>query len=233
MKRLYVLLLAMLLVLTGCAGKERTKDASARKTICPYKIEHKRDFVEITLRDRKKQGFLWEVQMMPEEVCKVTQRSSGKGKTAQYRITAQEAGAAQVTFIAAKQDQPDSFILNMMVNVDEDRKVTVTAYQHQELQNAVVEEDGMNYMWNVDTNGVLHFAFMDEENRWYITSDENSVCTLFDKLATPDGCEFSARAKGEGKTSVGLICEKAQRQINIVIEADEDGNLEVTSVQEQ
>lgn len=233
MKRLCVLLLAMLLVLTGCAGKERVKDASVRKTICPYKIDHTRDFVEITLRDSEKQGFLWEVQIMPEEICKVTQRSSGKGKTAKYHITALEEGAAKVTFTAAKQDQPVSFILDMMVNVDEDGKVTVSAYQHQELQNAVVEENGMNYMWNVDSNGVLHFAFLDEENRWYITSNENSVCTLFDKLATPDGCEFSARAKGAGKTSVSLICEKTQRQINIVIEADADGNLEVTSVQEQ
>ena len=233
MKKLCVLILAMLMVLTGCAGKEKIRDASVRKTVCPYKINHKRDFVEITLRDGKKQDLLWDVQMNPEGICQLKQIKTTKARTVKYCVTGGEDGAALLTFTAAKQDQPASFVLYLLVNVDQKGKVTISDYQHQDLSSASVEEDGLQYKWYVDVDGVLHFDFFNNEDSWHVSSDSDDVCDISNKLSTPSGCTFSAKAKSKGKCSVVLMGKTTQRRVDVTIKVDKEGNMEVTSVQEQ
>ena len=49
MKRVYALLLAMVLLLTGCTGKGKAKDISVKDARYPYRIEHKKDTCLVTV----------------------------------------------------------------------------------------------------------------------------------------------------------------------------------------
>ena len=142
MKKAYVLLLALLLILTGCSGKEKTNNASVKDVCCPYEINHKKDGVDITLKDGEKRGILWRVDAIPEYVCDVSQVDIDKEYTCQYRITGKEEGAAQLTFTALQSDETVCFALDLVVNVDSEGKVFVSSYQHQERKDNSVEADG-------------------------------------------------------------------------------------------
>jgi hypothetical protein len=52
-------------------------------------------------------------------------------------------------------------------------------------------------------------------------------------MSTPAGCKFSAQAKAAGQTTIVLTSENTQRRIHVVIQADDNGEIEVVSVQEQ
>ena len=111
---MYVLLLAMLLLLAGCGGKTKVKDISAKDVSCPYQIEHKKDEVEITLRDGAERGILWTVESLPADVCEVTQQKSSKDDVCKYRISGLAEGASHLTFTAQQEDQTVVFSLEVI-----------------------------------------------------------------------------------------------------------------------
>ena len=233
MKRAYVLLLAMLLILTGCAGKEKTNNVSVKDVCCPYEINHKKDGVDITLQNGEKSGILWRVDAIPEDVCDVSQVDIHKENTCQYRITGKKEGATQLTFTALQTDQTACFVLSLVVNVDSEGKAFVSSYQHHERKDNSVDADGLSYKWNVDINGILNFSFINQEDNWTVSGDGAGAFVLSNMMSTPSGCKFSAQAIAAGQTTIVLVSENTQRTIHVVIQADDQGKMEVISVQEQ
>ena len=232
MKRMYVLLLAVLLLLAGCGGKGKTKDISVKNVSCPYEIDHKKDRIEITFHDGAKRGILWDVAVIPEDVCEVTEEKAGKDGVCKYRIRGLTEGAAQLTFTAQLEDQTPVFSLVALVNVDAEGKASISSAVHSERSGASLETEDLDYRWDVDENGILTFSFFDSDDDWNIRSEGEDICMLSDIMATPSGCQFRAQAKADGKTSVLLTGETTQRTIQITLQAD-SGILDVISVQEQ
>lgn len=229
---MYVLLLAMLLLLAGCGGKEKTKDISVKDTSCPYEINHRKDWVEITLRDDAKRGIRWNVETMHNGICEVREEKVGKNDTCQYRIDGVTEGVTVLTFTALQEDQTVVFSLDVMTNVDSEGKVTVSDYRHRERSGASSETDALDYRWDVDANDILTFSFFDSDDQWSVRGDGKDVCILSDMMSMPSGCQFSAQAISDGKISVLLTGKTTQRTINVTLQVD-DGVLEVISVQEQ
>ena len=233
MKRAYALFLALLLILTGCAKKEKTNHVAVKDICCPYEIIHKNDAVEITLRDGEQSGILWRVETVPEDICQVTQENIDEEYTSRYLLSGKEEGAAQLTFTALQSDETVRFALTLVVNVDSEGKTVVSSHQHQERKDNSVDADGLNYKWNVDINGILNFSFINQEDNWSVRGDGADVFVLSNMMSTPAGCKFSAQAKGAGQTTIVMVSENTQRTIHVVIQADDNGKIEVISVQEQ
>lgn len=232
MKKVCVLLLAMLLVLSGCAKQVKAKDISVKDGSFPYEIDHKKGAAEITLQDAAKNGVLWRVEAFPQGICTVSEEKADEEYTCRYGIAGIVEGAAKLTFTALQEDEAEKFTLNFFVNVDANGKVIISDVSHQEIVDVSVSEDDWKYKWNVDVSGTLHFSFANSEDRWSIQGDGEKVCNLLDVMETPSGCEFSAQAGEPGQTTIKLIGENTQRQIRIVLSVDDAGKLEVVSVQE-
>ena len=232
MKRMYVLLLAVLLLLAGCGGKGKAKDISDKDVSCPYEIDHKKDWVEITLRDGAERGILWNVEALPADVCEVTQEKSGKDDVCKYRISGLAEGATHLTFTAQQEDQTVVFSLEVIASVDSEGKVTISDYRHKERSGVRSEEESLDYRWDVDENGILTFSFFDDNDQWRVRGDGNGVCALSNMLSTSSGCQFSAQAISDGEINVVLTGKTTQRTIYVTLQV-EDGVLEVISVQEQ
>lgn len=232
MKKVYVLLLAMLLVLTGCAKPAKGKDISVKDGSYPYKIDHKKDAVVVTLQDAAKSGVLWRAEVSPADICTVAEEKAGKDHTCQYRVTGTTEGAACLTLTALQEDETAKFVLQLIVDVDEKGKTTVSNVHHQERIENTVEADGLRYIWSVDVNGNLQFAFSNDEDRWRVQGDGGDVCRVTDAMATPSGCQFSAQALEPGETTVTLTGATTRREIQVTLRVDDEGKLEVASVQE-
>ena len=232
MKKLYVLLLAMVLLLSGCA-EAHPLDISVEDVRCPYKISHKEDAITLTLQDREKQGLTWQTEVIPTDVCELTQNASDEAYTTGYRVTGLVEGAAQLTFTALDQDGGVAFVLRVVVQTDADKKVELSSYEHGERSDNAVEADGLSYQWNVDVNGILHFSLINTEDYWSVRGDGEGICTLSEKLSTPSGCKFSAEAISAGQTTIPLFGETTGRTIYVTVQVDENGAMQVASVQEQ
>ena len=233
MKRAFVLFLALVLLLTGCAGKEKTNDVSVDDVCCPYEIKHKNDVVEITLKDGEQSGVLWGAEIIPDDICEVTQVETDKENTHRYHLSGKEEGAARLTFTATGEDGAVLFVLNLVVDVDAGGKTAVTSCQHKENIDTVVEAEGLTYKWNVDADGILNFAFINADDNWSMDAEKETSFVFVDMMSTPSGCKFSVQANEAGETAVVLVGETTGRRIQVVIRADENGTLEVASVQEQ
>ena len=233
MKRAYVLFLVLLLILTGCARKEKTNNVSVKDVCCPYEIVHKKDVVGIILHDGRQSGILWRVETIPENICHVTEESTDQEHTAQYCLTGNEEGVAQLTFTALQTDETVCFVLDLIVDVDSEGRAFVSSYQHHERKDNSVDADGLQYKWNVDINGILNFSFTNQEDNWSVRGDGADTFVLSNMMSTPTGCKFSAQAKAAGQTTIVLASQNAQRTIHVVIQADDNGKMEVISVQEQ
>jgi hypothetical protein len=233
MKRACILLLALLLILTGCKGKNKPNNVSVNDVSCPYEIKHKKNTVEITLHDGEQSGISWRVETIPEEVCQVTQENVDKEYTCRYRLSGKNEGVMQLTFTAQKADGTDCFVLTLIAEVDSRGRTVVSSYQHHESKVNSVHTDGLNYKWSVDANGVLSFSFIDKEDTWSVRADEAGVFTFSNMMSTPVGCKFSAQAKSAGQATIVLASGNTQRTIHVVIQAEDNGNIEVISVQEQ
>lgn len=233
MKRAYLLLLALALLLTGCGGKGKRNNVSVKDVCCPYEINHVDDDVELILQDGGKSGILWQVEMIPEDVCQVVQGNTGKEDTWRYRISGQEEGAAQLTFTAIDPEEVVVFTLSFVVDVNAKGKTVLSSYQHHERKVIAVDAEGLNYRWNVDMDGILHFSFINADDSWSPRAEAEEVCLFSDMLSTPSGCKFSAEAKASGQATVVLSGENTGRTIHVVIRADEEGKMEILSVREQ
>ena len=232
MKRVCILLLALLLILTGCKSKDKMNNVSVKDVSCPYEINHKKDTVEITLRDGAERGLLWNVEALPTDVCEVTQEKSGKDDVCKYRISGLAEGATHLTFTAQQEDQTVVFSLEVIASVDSEGKVTISDYRHKERSGVSSEEESLDYRWDVDENGILTFSFFDDNDQWRVRGDGNGVCALSNMLSTSSGCQFSAQAISDGEINVVLTGKTTQRTIYVTLQV-EDGVLEVISVQEQ
>ena len=233
MKRIFVLLLAMVLALTGCAGKKKAKDISVKDVLYPFRIEHKKDAVEITFSDNTEKDTVWQTQMISGDVCQVTQADIKKEGSIRYNVTGIAEGAEILIFNVLEADETVCFRLAIAVDVDSNGKVTAQSYQTQERKQAAVEENVFSYQWYVDLDGTLNFSFSNDEDNWSVRGDGEGICILSDMMSTPAGCEFSAQANAEGQTSVLLEGRTTQRKICVVLQVDSDGKIEVVSVQEQ
>ena len=233
MKRAYVLLLTLVLILTGCAGKEKTKNISVEDVCCPYEINYKKDVVEILLQDREQSGIIWRVETFPEYICQATQQTIDQEHAVCYCLTGKDEGVAQITFTAQLPNETICFVLDLVVDVDSEGKVAVSSYQHHERKDHIVEAEGLNYKWNVDTDGILNFSFINQEDNWNVRGDDTDAFDLSNMMSTPAGCKFSARAIAAGQATIVLTGKNTQRTIHVVIQADDQGKMEVISVQEQ
>ena len=233
MKKVFAVLLAALLMLTGCVNKEEDKNVSVTDALCPYKIGHKEGALEITLQNGAKNGLTWQVTAMPDDVCQITQKDSEDADTALYSVKGVVEGAVQLTFTGAQEDQTVGFVLTVVANINANKEVNLASYQHRERNQTAVEADGLNYKWDVDVNGVLNFTFKESEDQWSVQCDDSEVCKFVNQLSTPSGCNFSVEAVSPGQVTVELLGETSQRKINVVLQVDNAGKLEVISVQEQ
>ena len=233
MKRACVCLLALMLILTGCGGKEKNDRISVKDVCCPYEIDQKKDAVALTLHNGRQSGILWDVEAVPEGICTVTRESGDQEDPSRYLLTGMKEGAAQLTFTAAQDDGKVSFVLTLMAEVDAEGRTVVSAYEHHESADISVEAEGLNYKWNVDVDGILNFTLMNEEDEWRVTGSEGQSALLTNTMSASFGCKFSAQAGTAGQTTVILTGENTRRTIHVVVQTDESGTLEVTSVQEQ
>ena len=233
MKRIFVFFLVLLLLLTGCTGKEKTNNVSIKDVCCPYEINHKKDMVELTLKDGEHPGVLWRVETIPEDICEVIQLNTEKDDTHQYHLTGKEEGAASLTFTAVQADESVLFVLTLVVDVDSNGKTIVSSYQHQEASDTTVEVDGLKYKWSVELDGSLNFSFINNEDNWNASGDGMGIFTLSNMMSTPAGCKFTAQAKASGQATIILVGENTKRTIHVIIKANDDGKMEVVSVQEQ
>lgn len=233
MKRAYVLFLVLLLILTGCTKKDKMNNVSVKDVCCPYEINHKKGVVEVTLQDGVQSGILWHVEIIPKDIFQVEEENIDKEYTVRYKLSGKEEGVAQLVFTARQPDETVCFVLNLIVNVDSERKAVVSSYQHYERKETIVETDGLNYKWNVDTDGILNFSFIDKEDNWSVKGEDTDAFVLSNMLSTPSGCKFSAQAQAAGQTTIVLTSENTQRTIHVVIQADDQAKMRVISVQEQ
>lgn len=233
MKKVYVLLLAMLLILTGCAEMEKTKDIRVTDAVCPYSIHYNRGVLEVTLQNNTGNPLQWQVQVLPDDVCKVTEVPQTKENTISYTVEGLVPGAAQLIFTAVNENGTAAFVVDMIVDVSSANKVTVRECEHQESKYVAEESNGLSYEWSVDVDGVLNFTFTDLEHSWLVNKTESTVFSFTKRLSTPSGCNFSVRALNPGQDTVVLVSDDAQRTVHVVVQVDEAGNLEVVSVQEQ
>ena len=225
MKRVFLLLLAVVLLATGCAGSRNAKDVSVEDARCPYEIRHQEGTLAVTLRG---EDVTWHTTLVPEDVCELTQ-GEGNGR---YSITGLAEGAAQVVFTALDEKEREAFVLTLVVQIAANKTVSLESYDHRERTDTAMEEGGLSYQWNVDVNGILTFSFLNTEDRWSVHGEGEEICTLFDKLATSGGCKFSAEAKSEGQTVVTLVGETTGRTVYVTVQVAAD-TLEIVSVQEQ
>lgn len=232
MKKVYILLLAVLLVLAGCSGRVKAEDVSVQDVCCPYDITHKKSALQVSLHSGELTDITWSVQAIPQDVCEISEPTA-KGGTSRYTITGIEEGAAQLTFSAQQSNGTDVFALIMVIGVDGDHRVTLSSSRHSERDDTTVETDGLNYTWSVDLSGVLTFSFVNSEDSWSVRGDGEGVCTLSSKMSTPAGCKFSAAAKSAGTTDVLLVGESTNRRITVTVQVDDTGKISVASVQEQ
>ena len=233
MKRIFALFLALLFILTACSGKKTIDHISVQNICCPYEINHIEDVVEITLSDGDRNGIQWQVTSQPEDICQVTQDNIDKDDSCRYRVSGNVEGAAELSFTALEENGTACFVLTVIVNVDSEGKTTVSTYQHTERKDHSVEEGGLQYHWNTDINGTLNFSLKDQEDNWSVTGDGADVFVLSNMMSTPVGCKFSAQAKGAGQATIVLVSQNARRTVHVIIQADDEGNIEVISVQEQ
>lgn len=233
MKRVCILLLALLMMLSGCKSKDKMNNVSVKDVRCPYEINHNKDGVYIALQDGQKSGISWRVETIPEDICQVTEENIDKDFYVRYHLSGKEEGAALITFTALLTDETVCFVLDLVVNVDSEGKAFISSYQHQERKDHSVNSDGLNYKWNVDTNGILNFSFINQEEFWSVRGDGAEAFILSNMMSTPSGCKFSAQAIAAGQTTIVLISSNTQRTIHVVIQADSQGKIEVVSVQEQ
>ena len=228
MKKLFTLLVIVALILSGCSeGAAANGKVSVQDALCPYEITPKNNGLEITLSDGEMSGITWLAEIVPQEICEVSNPKPG-----QYRITGSQEGAAQVTFTAQK-SQTVQFVLTVVVHVDAEQKTTLTSYQHRQRDDVSVEADGLNYSWNVDIDGILTFSFINSEDLWSVRGDGEGVVALQSKMSTPSGCKFTAQAASPGQRVISLVGESTQRTIDVTIQCDDQGELEVISVKER
>lgn len=228
MKKLYSLLIVMMLILSGCTEEALApKGISVQDAACPYEIVPENPELKITLRNGELNDISWIAEIVPQEICTVS-----SGKDGEYRIAGSQEGAAQVTF-TAKKDETIQFVLTVVVNVDAKKQVTLTTYEHRQREVISTEADGLHYNWNVDVDGILTFSFLNTEDNWSVHGDGEGICTLLSKMSTPSGCKFTAQAAEAGQTVISLVGETTQRTLDVTICCDESGALEVLSVQER
>lgn len=222
MKKLLVLLLV--LILAGCSVDEAEDTVSVKDVCCPYEICQTDDALEVTVKDGELADVTWTTDVVPQEICAVTTAKKGE-----YRITGSQEGAAQVTFTAMQNEQI-RFVLTVVVDIDAKNQVTLKTHEHREQNDVSVEEDGLNYNWSVDVEGILTFSFIDSEDTWNVLDDEG---VLLSKMSTPSGCKFSVQTIASEPCVISLVGEASQRTISVTIESDDGGNLRIASVQEQ
>ena len=233
MKKVFIWLLAMLLIFTGCAGLKKVEDIRISDTICPYFIHYNKGVLEVTLQINSENALQWQVNALPDDICRVAEISVEGENMVRYDVTGVEPGATQLTFTALQEEGAIAFVLTLIVDVDSAKRATVRQYEHQERQSAHEELNGLTYQWNVDVDGVLSFNFTDTEDMWFISNAESTVFRYRQRLSTSSGCQFSLQAVSAGQDTVVLTGENTQRVIHVVVKADENGKLEVVSVQEQ
>ena len=233
MKRAYVFFLVLLFILTGCTVEENANNISVKDVCCPYEIIHQKGAVEITLHDGEQSGIVWRVETIPEDFCQVTQENIDEEYAVRYRLSGKEEGATQMTFTALRMDETVCFVLELVVNIDSEGEAFVSSYRHYERKDNSVEGDGLNYKWNLDINGILNFTFINQEDNWRVRGDGADTFTLSNMMSTSAGCKFSAQAIGVGQATITFVGENTQRTIYVVIQADDQGKVEVISVQEQ
>ena len=225
--------LALLFILTACSGAKTFDHVSVQNVCCPYEINHIEDITEITLSNGDRYGMQWQVISQPEDICQVTLDNTDEGNSFRYRVSGNVEGVAQLSFTALEENGTACFVLTVIVNVDSEGKTTVSSYQHTERKDHSVEEGGLQYHWNTDINGTLNFSLKDQEDNWSVTGDGADVFVLSNMMSTPVGCKFSAQAKGAGQATIVLVSKNALRTVHVIIQADDEGNIEVLSVQEQ
>ena len=224
MKKILLLLLAIVMIFAGCSEDEEPKGIQVKDACCPYEIVQKGSELEITLQNGDLSGITWMVQTVPQDVCAVKTEKDGK-----YRITGSQEGAAQLTF-TAMQEENIQFVLTVVVDVNAKNKVTLKTHEHREQNDVSVEEDGLNSNWSVDVDGILTFSFIDSEDTWNVLDEEG---ILLSKMSTPSGCKFSVQTIASEQCVISLVGEASQRTISVTIESDDSGNLRIASVQEQ
>lgn len=233
MKKIFIRLLAVLLIFTGCAGRVKVNDVSVKDISYPYEVRHAKDAVEITLRDAANRGTSWTMEAIPNDVCEVTREDTAETGACQYRVVGRIEGVAQLIFSAVQDDTTSIFTLTVLINVDSDGRAVATSCQHWEREGASVEADGFEYTWSVDETGLLSFSFSNLDDFWRVEGDGENVCMLITKMATPSGCMFTAQPKDAGQTTIKLVGAESQREVRVVVQADENGKLTIVSVQEQ
>ena len=233
MKKVFILLLAVLLIFTGCAGRVKANDVSVKDISYPYEVRHAKDAVEITLRDAANSGINWKMEAIPKDVCQVTREAAEEAGACRFRVVGDVEGAAQLTFSAVRDDATVIFTLTVVINVDAEGRAVATSCKHWEREGASVKADGLEYTWSVDETGLLSFSFSNLDDFWRVEGDGENVCTLITKMATPSGCMFTAQPKDAGQTTIKLVGAESQREVHVVVQADENGKLTIVSVQEQ
>lgn len=224
MKKVYALFLVMLVLLSGCS-KEK-EHIVVEDACCPYEISPRENGQEVLLQDGELTDLRWEVETVPQDICTVNAQKQG-----QYHIAGTQEGAAQVTFTALQRETV-RFVLTLVVHVDGEKRVTLTSYEHRQREE-VSQEDGLQYNWSVDVDGILTFSFLNTEDRWSVHGDGEGICTLLEKMETPGGCKFTAQQASVGETVISLVGETTQRTVCVTVRVDEQGSMEVLSVQEQ
>ena len=104
MKKVFILMLAILLIFTGCAGGVKTNDVSVKDVSYPYDVLHAEDTVEITLWDAANSGINWKMEAIPKDVCQVTREAAEEAGACRFRVVGEVEGAAQLTFSAVRDD---------------------------------------------------------------------------------------------------------------------------------
>ena len=138
MKRVYVLLLVLLLLFAGCARKEKINNISVEDVCCPYEIKHQKDGIELILRDGGQSEIQWRVETIPEDFCQVTQENIDQENTWRYRLTGKKEGVVQVTFTALRTDETVCFVLTLLVDVDAEGKAEMKFIARYVATNATV-----------------------------------------------------------------------------------------------
>ena len=233
MKKVLILLLAVLLMVTGCAGRKKADNVSVKNVSYPYELRHVNNAVEITLTDDANSASSWTVKALPDDVCQVTRDETAAAGTCRYRVVGVLEGAAQLTFAVTQDNGTEIFTLTVVIDVDSKGRAVATSCRHWEQEGGSVEADGLAYTWAVDESGLLSFYFFNSDDFWTLTGDGGEVCALVTNMTTPSGYQLTARATATGEATFLLVGRNTQKAIQVVIRVDESGNMAIASVQEQ
>ncbi|MDO4732965.1 MAG: hypothetical protein Q4B50_05565 [Bacillota bacterium] len=230
MKKILCCLLAFItLCLSGCLAKP--EKLSVEEVPIPYTIRTKLDGnMEITVDTSAMPGFDWQQESFFGTYCEVD-FEQGPEETV-FHLKGIAEGIEEITLFYLKDgDIPDyriKIFLRVEVNNDLHTRIIDTVYQEFAGNGSGGEDTILPYAWETDSEGQVKLSiFPQDDEHWYLESEENGVCSVSRMTALEDSCYFTVDALASGSHSVRLEERAFGSEVQMHFTVTETGMLQI------